>query len=131
MRSFPMRDVHSFNGDMALEAPFRSRFDFVTEGCSIYGLVDGADGDLLFCGKGKGHVIFGGEGRSLLFCGRGHTSVLDWALRPVTVEAGESMAQIMPERHRMSSEMAAVVAQMNRNAIFREQAMLRALGSRQ
>lgn len=121
--------------DLAALGPRRIRLEVLTMGAMIVAGSSLETGDLIFAGEGRHTVKAAIEGGSLFVVpfDKNNPTVLDIPeLRGF--EAGwtdePSLTDLSPRPlGAVSPEIQAVMDRMNRNAIIREQAMLRALGA--
>lgn len=124
------------NDTVELASSERRRFSMMVEttGCTIIGKRDGAD-VLLFAGVGVAQVRGVIEGNEItVTMNNPGITVLDIPeLRADFPEwiGGESYTDLEPRPiTTIAPEIQAVIERMNRNAIIREQALLRSLGQR-
>lgn len=113
-------------------------FTILSGGCAVIAQTAEGDSELIYAGAGKAKVKVSSAAARLLirpFQKDGAVALDVPELRDIVGEAGwrnePSLTDLSPKPFGMiSPEIQAVMDAMNRNAIIREQAMLRALGRR-
>ncbi len=132
--------IHTLRGSSAITLPVTVarmlRFSVVSSGCSIYVGQSLEDCDLVYSGTGAATVKVPVRGNTLLVIADEQNAAVRLDV-PETreEEAGwlnePSLTDLNPRPFgTISPEIKAVMDQMNRNAIAREQALLRSLGNR-